>query len=248
MPSILWHIEKELEVESTNDLVLERARSGEPEGLVICARTQTKGRGRRGRTWYSPPEQGLYFSSLLRPPTKAEEIPLISLIVGIAAADGLMKCGACSVGLKWPNDLRINRKKVGGILCEFENFEGPSPAVVAGVGINLHSPPDKYPESFRSEATSLESEGCKNIDADSALNLILEQLELWYQSFLEQKFVPIKNRWEELCDHIGQEIQVSSADGAVPGKAVGLNDKGCLILKMPDGRLREFDSGEVSVR
>ncbi len=244
MPSIQWRIENEPEVDSTNDLVLERARLGEPEGLVIGARSQRKGRGRLGKSWHSPPGCGLYFSALLRPSVPAERAALMSLIAGVAAAEGLASLSKIPVGLKWPNDLRIGGKKIGGILCEFENSGGPPPAVVVGIGVNLKAPPEGFPEDFRARATSLEAAGGGAVEADSALRQILERLDHWYGEFLANGFEPAMRRWEALCDNIGKEISLSTANDAIEGKVAGIDGKGHLLLESPDGSLRAFDSGE----
>ena len=109
--TLSWRVETIDETSSTNDLVSARARAGAPGGLVIRAISQTKGRGRRGRSWFSPHGSGLYFSILFRPDGEAENSPLLTLLLGVAAAEGLMEATGLRVGLKWPNDLRVNEKK-----------------------------------------------------------------------------------------------------------------------------------------
>lgn len=230
---------------STNALVLERARQCEPEGLVIRAHSQTKGRGRLGRSWHSPPESGLYFSILLRPLVEVEQTALMSLIAGVAAAEGLAHLTGAQVGLKWPNDLRIGEKKIGGILCEFEKTGGPPPAVVVGVGINLKTPPGGFPEEFRDRATSLEEAGAA-IEADDALRAVLDRLDHWYREFLANGFEPAKHRWEALCDNLGERITLSTANDAIEGKMAGIDMTGRLLLEPPGGDIRAFDSGEVT--
>lgn len=246
MSSIRWRIESESEVDSTNDLVMERARRGEAEGLVISALSQRKGRGRRGRTWHSPPGGGLYFSVLLRPPVPAAETARMSLIAGVAVAEGLAESTGGTVGLKWPNDLRIGGKKTGGILCEYEKAGGPPPAVVIGIGLNLKSPPGGFPETLKARATSLEESGFRAADLESTMRLLLERLNDWHHQFLLSGFEPIRRRWEELCDHLGKNIELSLPDGPISGKTAGIDLEGRLLLEMPDGSVRPFDSGEVT--
>ncbi|MEE9240682.1 MAG: biotin--[acetyl-CoA-carboxylase] ligase [bacterium] len=246
MSSIRWRIENESEVDSTNDLVLERARLGEPEGLVIIALSQRKGRGRLGRRWHSPPESGLYFSVLLRPSVQVEQTAMMSLIAGVAAAEGLAGFTERPVGLKWPNDLRIGGKKAGGILCEYEKSGGPPAAVAVGFGINLKPPPGGFPGNFRAQATSLEEAGGVGLDAGSTLRPLLERLGSWYRDFLSNGFEPVKRRWEALCDNLGDEVQLSLAGGPIRGKVAGIDMKGHLLLELPGGNVRAFDSGEVA--
>ena len=109
-----WRIETIDEASSTNDLVSARARQGEASGLVVRAISQTKGRGRQGRSWFSPPGGGLYFSALLRPDGETEISSLLTLILGVAAAEGLREVTGLRIGLKWPNDLRVEGRKIGG--------------------------------------------------------------------------------------------------------------------------------------
>lgn len=246
MTSLAWRIEKESVVDSTNDLVLERARQGEPEGLVIHALAQRKGRGRQGRYWLSPPGCGLYFSILLRPSLPAELITQMSLVAGVSAAEGLSKSTGVHVRLKWPNDLRIESKKTGGILCEFENSGDGLPALVIGIGVNLKTPPSGYPANLRTQATSIEEEGGQVGDFDAAIHSILERLKHWYQSFLSNGFSGIQSRWLGLCDNLGEMVQVSTGTDFIQGCICGLNHKGHLLVKTASGDVRAFDSGEVA--
>ena len=127
-----WRIETIEEASSTNDLVSARARQGEASGLVVRAISQTKGRGRQGRSWFSPPGGGLYFSALLRPDGEPGISSLLTLILGVAAAEGLREATGLRIGLKWPNDLRVDGKKIGGILCEYISLRiSPPPSLQA---------------------------------------------------------------------------------------------------------------------
>ena len=170
----------------------------------------------------------------------------MSLIAGVAAAEGLASLSKVPVGLKWPNDLRIGGKKIGGILCEFENSGGPPPAVVVGIGVNLKAPPEGFPEEFRARATSLEEAGGGAAEAKSALRQILERLDHWYRESLANGFDPVLRRWEALCDNLGEIITLSTANDAFEGKMAGIDGEGRLLLESPDGSLRAFDSGEVT--
>ena len=140
-----WRVETVDETSSTNDLVSARAREGEASGFVIRAISQTEGRGRRGRSWFSPPESGLYFSALLRPGGESGVSSFLTLLLGVAAAQGLAEATGLRVGLKWPNDLRVRGKKIGGILCEYLNLPNQPPAIVAGLGINLTTQETDFP-------------------------------------------------------------------------------------------------------
>ncbi len=241
----LWRIEKLGEVGSTNDLLLERARLGEPEGLVLWAGAQTSGRGRRGRAWHSPPGRGLYFSALLRPALEPARLPAVGLVAGVAMAEGLAELAGRPVGLKWPNDLRLCGKKLGGILTEFEPKGGPPPAVVVGVGINLLTAPEEFPPDLRSRATSLKASGCPAPEPGEALHLLLRRLEFWYKEFRINGFGPAGRRWMELCDNRGKEVAVSAGEETRRGRVLGIDEAGRLLLEGAEGGTFAAEAGEV---
>lgn len=244
-PSIEWRIEKLGEVISTNDLALGRARQGEPEGLVIRADSQTKGRGRRGRSWLSPPGIGLYFSALLRPPLPGDRLAPLSLVCAVAIAEGLEEIGGVPAGLKWPNDIRLGGKKTAGILLEYESAGAATPAVIAGVGLNLKSPPVGYPDEFASGATSMEAAGCHLPPDEEILRALLNRLALRYQDYLDSGFKPLRERWESLSDGIGRRVSVSIEGGRLEGTMRGIDSAGRLVLDTGGGKLHSVDTGEI---
>ena len=243
--ALAWRLEKVGRVGSTSELALERAREGSPEGLVIWAESQERGRGRLGRSWTSPPGCGLYFSVLLRPAVPGEHLASISLVAAVAMAEGLSGVCGLAVGLKWPNDLRIEGKKVGGILLDFEPKGGKRPAVVAGIGINLRTPPGGFPEKFAERATSLEGAGCRFPEEGEMIGGLLERLEQWYRTFLDSGFDPVRERWEALSDGIGSRVSVSLAGDPAEGKMAGIDAAGRLLLDTGGGKLLSVDAGEI---
>ena len=244
--SLKWRLEFAGDTGSTNDLVLERALGGEEEGLAVWARSQRSGRGRMGRSWYSPPGGGLYFSALLRPPVQPGEISLMSLLAGVAAAESLSEIGGRAIGLKWPNDLRLGRKKVGGILCEYEPRGGEPGAVAVGIGINLKTPEGGFPNNIL--ATSMEEAGCRLGGGEEMIGAILERLGRCYRDFLGHGFDPLRRRWEGLCDGIGEFAEVSLAGKSLSGRVRGIDEKGRLVLEQPGGGACAVEAGEVIER
>jgi len=244
-PAISWRIENLGEVSSTSDIALERARLGEPEGLVIRAESQTKGRGRLGRSWLSPPGYGLYFSTLLRPPLPGDQLAVLSLVCALAIAEGLEETGGIPARLKWPNDIRLGEKKVGGILLDFESSGAAKPAVIVGFGLNLKSPPDGYPDEFASRTTSMEAAGCRLPQSEEILHTLLNRLRLRYQDFIESGFKPLRERWESHSDGIGRRFSFSIADAPLEGIMRGIDEAGRLILDTGEGNLHSVDTGEI---
>ena len=245
--TLAWRIETVDETGSTSDLVSARARAGEAGGLVIRAISQTKGRGRRGRSWFSPPESGLYFSILFRTGGEAENSPLLTLLLGVAAAEGIAEATGLRVGLKWPNDLRVNGKKIGGILCEY--FEPPNqpPAVVAGVGVNLTTREADFPPELRESASSVLLSGGEVPDAEGLLHLLLARVAFWYKEYESSGFGAVRNQWLRLCDNLGETISVRAADETLVGKNNGIDEAGRLLLEKPGGSVERITSGEVEL-
>lgn len=142
-------------VDSTNDVARDMAEADAPEGTLVVSDEQTRGRGRRGRDWHAPPGSSLSMSMILRPPTAAAT-RILTLRLGLAAARGLERVIPLRVQLKWPNDLQLDGRKVGGILCEAVAVEDRITHVIAGIGLNIGRPGDGWPAHLAARATSLE--------------------------------------------------------------------------------------------
>lgn len=246
--TIVWRLEKTGHVGSSNDLVVRRARDGEKEGLVIWAQSQRKGRGRLGRQWVSPPGFGLYFSVLLRPPAHIKHVAALSLVAAVAMAEGLIQSGGIPVELKWPNDLRLAGKKIGGILLEYEPHGNRRPGIILGVGINLKSPPGGYPAEFRDNATSMEAAGCRVTDEREIIQTLLHHLARWYKDFRVSGFEHARQRWEALCDGIGMHTSIRVTGDRIEGAMKGIDETGRLILEDREGKVHSIDTGEVVER
>jgi BirA family transcriptional regulator, biotin operon repressor / biotin---[acetyl-CoA-carboxylase] ligase len=152
-----------LAVESTNDLALALARGGAPHGATVMAESQLRGRGRRGRAWLAPAGSSLLLSMILRPPAPGTEA-LLPLRLGLAAARAIESGVPVRVGIKWPNDLFVDRFKVGGILCEAGREPGRAIFIIAGIGLNVAQTHVDWPESLRNDAASLEQVAGPTVD------------------------------------------------------------------------------------
>lgn len=242
-----WRVETVDETSSTNDLVSARAREGEASGFVIRAISQTEGRGRRGRPWFSPPASGLYFSALLRPGGESGVSSFLTLLLGVAAAQGLAEATGLRVGLKWPNDLRLRGKKIGGILCEYLNLPNQPPAIVAGLGINLTTQETDFPPELRESASSVLLSGGRVPDAEGLLHLLLERIAFWYKEYETGGFEAVREQWLGLCDNLGEMVSVRVADETLYGKNNGIDEAGRLLLENADGSTQRITSGEVEL-
>lgn len=226
--------------DSTNAVLLARAEAGAPSGSVVVAATQTAGRGRRGRAWFSAPGDSLTFSLLWRfaPGTAPAGL---SLAVGLALTRALAKLGAGEAALKWPNDLLKDGRKLGGILVEL--VSGVPHAAVIGIGLNLRLPA-AMPEELRRRSAALDAA----VDPDRLLAAILAELLAVLEIFAAQGFAALRGEWRAHHAFENQPVRLLS-DFAPPRAGIcrGIDDDGALLLEV-DGRIERILSGELSLR
>jgi BirA family transcriptional regulator, biotin operon repressor / biotin---[acetyl-CoA-carboxylase] ligase len=228
---------------------LSAERSG-AEGLVVLADAQTAGRGRRGHTWFSPPGSGLYVSVVLAPSRAREDAAratlLLTLMTGVAIAEGVERATGLRVDLKWPNDLQIARRKLGGILAEAAGgtARGVPEAVVVGYGLNVAAA--AFPPELRDRATSLESELGRTVDHRHVLVETLCALAARYADLLDARYDAILDAWRALAPGAsGARVTWTTLSGELSGITGGVDDRGALLVSVGD-RVERIVSGEVS--
>jgi BirA family biotin operon repressor/biotin-[acetyl-CoA-carboxylase] ligase len=220
--------------DSTNTDALEAARQGAPHGSVWFADEQRAGRGRGDHAWHSAAGEGLYVSVLLRPGVPAARLPLLPLAAGLAAAEAVRQASCLSADLRWPNDLLIGERKVGGILVEARtSSEGPPHAVV-GVGINVHQ--RGFAPGLATPATSLDLEAGRRIDRQPLLVSLLESLEREALGLLDAASVAtIPARVEAASTWIrGRRVEVHGPQACL-GVTEGLDGQGFLLVRTASG-------------
>jgi BirA family biotin operon repressor/biotin-[acetyl-CoA-carboxylase] ligase len=227
------------EVDSTNNLA--KSRLAQNEGLMIVADSQTKGRGRLGRSWHSEKGSGIYLSFLLKPKIDPARFPRLTLMTAVAVANAINAVCHCRATLKWPNDILLNGKKICGILAEYCEEQN---AVVIGVGINVNQ--SQFPESLEI-AASLRMETGKTVDRVELLHSVINHLDREYGDFLAGGEQNLAQRWTGLSDMFGKKITLAHGAKTIEGVALGLSDMGNLLVRAEDGRELSFDSGEVTV-
>jgi BirA family biotin operon repressor/biotin-[acetyl-CoA-carboxylase] ligase len=229
---------------STNDVASERSADGDHEGVVFIADTQTSGRGRRGRTWFSPPGAGLYVSTVLAPRRSrdAERATLLTtLAAGVALVEGVSEATGLAPSLKWPNDLYVGRRKLAGILAE---TAGDGVGVVLGYGINVLSA--SYPPELSDRVTALESELGRAVDRGSVFVETLAALARRYEDLLEGRFDAILDAWRALAPSAqGTRVTWSTPAGEQRGVTAGIDDRGALLVRAGD-RIERIVAGEVT--
>jgi BirA family biotin operon repressor/biotin-[acetyl-CoA-carboxylase] ligase len=235
------HFEK---LASTNDLAKELAARGAPEGTLVVAESQTQGRGRLGRQWESPSGAGLYVSLLLRPPLPPTEMAQITLTTAVAAARALVRVTGVTPGIKWPNDLLLAGKKLGGILTEMETESDQIRHLVVGLGLNVNNP--AFPAELEPIATSLVLATGRHHSRVKLLQAWLEEFEALYERFLAREFAGILAEWRRLAVTLGQQVTVRQGPVTICGLALEVAPDGALLVETAPGRVVRVTSGEIA--
>lgn len=234
-------------VASTQDIAKSLASEGGEEGTMVIAEAQTKGRGRMGRTWVSNPG-GLYFSLILRPEIEPSEALKLPLIMGVGIAQAINNVTGLNPRLKWPNDIMVAGKKVGGILSEMSAETDRVQYVVVGVGLNLNSRKEDFSQELQDTAVSLMEAAGEYVSRVRLIQMILYELEELYEVYKTSGFESIRYRWKAFSNTIGRKVWVSSGTEQMEGEALDIDQDGALILRKPDGTDQRIVAGDVSLR
>ena len=236
------------EIDSTNMQAKTLAARGAPEGTLVVAERQTLGKGRRGRQWFSPEGDGIYISLVLRPTIPANEAARMTLMTAVAVADALLSLVDISVTIKWPNDILIGKKKLAGILTEMSTEMDTIDYIVVGLGLNVNTPKEAFPEMIQEQATSLLNETGSRISRIALLQAFLTHFEKRYQMLtVGEGFKPIMRRWRELTNVFGQQVRVKAVGKVYAGEVVDVDSDGTLILKDAAGQLYRILCGDLCV-
>lgn len=235
------------ETDSTNSDAVRLAGEGAPHGTVVVADRQNKGRGRRGRVWQSPPGKAIYFTILLKPEFGSGRAAGLTLVMALSAVQAVRDCCGLEAGIKWPNDLVVNGKKICGILTELHGGEEEKPCVVIGVGINVNL--EQMPEGLTETATSLFMESGIRTDRSELLAGLLERFEENYRIYEEHlSMAGLLEKYNSCLVNRGRQVRVLDPKGEFEGIAGGINAAGELLVETEDGTVKEVYAGEVSVR
>ena len=231
------------ETDSTNARAKESAIQGAPEGTLIVSESQTEGRGRKGRVWFSPSEAGIYASLILRPNIPPSEAPRITFLTAVSAAEALLALTSLEVTIKWPNDILVKGKKIAGILTEISAEMDAIDYVVVGLGMNVNNP--HLPDDIKEKATSVFIETGKRFHKVKIVREYLRQQEKYYRILRECGFEPILRRWKELTNTIGKRVVVEMIDKRYTGVVRDVDKEGVLILQDEKGEFHRILSGDV---
>jgi BirA family biotin operon repressor/biotin-[acetyl-CoA-carboxylase] ligase len=236
------------ECDSTNDEAAARARAGAVAGTTVLSEAQRRGRGRIGRVWFSPPGRNVYASVVVRPALAPASVPPLALAVGVAAWEALRALGV-PVDLKWPNDLLVGRRKLGGVLIEMASELTRVSFVVIGLGINVNLTEDELPEELRPIATSVRIATGSAPARAELFARVAERLEGWYERFLgEGAGAAVAAFRVAAAPTLGRRVQVAG-EGPSPilGIAEDVSDDGRLLVRDDAGRRHAITAGEVAL-
>jgi BirA family transcriptional regulator, biotin operon repressor / biotin---[acetyl-CoA-carboxylase] ligase len=238
----LYHFFK---TDSTNRVALELGHSGEPEGAVVLAEEQTAGRGRAGRSWQSDRAAGIYVTLLLRPKLSPVQAPLLTMMAGLSAHAAIQAVTGLTPDLKWPNDLLIRGKKIGGILTEMHAEPSQVRFVIVGIGLNVNQ--EKFPGELGQTATSLRIETGKHESRLELLVRLLREFESDYNRFLREGPPAVTGKFEAVSSYAkGKRVRVASGTVNFSGVTAGLGPEGLLQVKRDDGQVVTVISGDVT--
>lgn len=235
------------ETDSTNNRAKEAGEKGAPHGMLFVSDKQTAGKGRRGHTWVSPSGTSIYMTLLLRPEIIPSKAPMLTLVMGLSVAEGICQITGEKAGIKWPNDIVVNRKKVCGILTEMATEIQYVNYVVIGVGININQ--QEFPEELSKMATSLCLEYGQHYRRADIIAAVMERFEKNYETFMKtQDLSGLREAYNDILVNYNQKVRVLEPGNEYEAMAEGIDRMGELIVRLADGQKKAVFAGEVSVR
>jgi BirA family biotin operon repressor/biotin-[acetyl-CoA-carboxylase] ligase len=227
------------EVDSTQAVARDLADDRAPEGTLVTAEHQRAGRGRGGRSWLDRPGEALLCSLVLRPAIEVAEVPQLALLAAVAVAEAVEALTGIAPGIKWPNDVVVDDRKLAGILADASTDGATVRRVILGIGINVNQ--REFPIDLAARATSLALLTGAEVDREALLGGLLERLEHWYDISLDHGFKPVHAEWCRRAVTLGREVVA----GGVRGTAVALDHDGALLVRDGGDRTHRVVAGEV---
>jgi BirA family biotin operon repressor/biotin-[acetyl-CoA-carboxylase] ligase len=228
-------------VASTNDLAARAAGSTANEGLVVLAEEQWAGRGRRGRRWAAPPRSSLLMSILLYPPAHLGATPWLTALGAVATAEVVAEATGLDVRIKWPNDVRVDGRKVAGILVE----RGAGAVIGIGLNVNIPPGPQGFPEDLARLATSLQILCGEPLDRSELARSLIRRLDHWYDQGLTGGAETLSSPWRTRSEHLGQEVRVTTPAGSFTGRLADLDLGRGVVLAAGDGVSHLIETRDV---
>jgi len=223
------------------DVAWQLGIKGSCEGTVVIAESQTKGRGRLGRNWFSPKYKGIYLSLILRPKILPNQMPLLTLMSAVSICEAIREKTGLTCQIKWPNDILIHHKKLGGILTELNAETDLSHFVVIGIGLNVNN--DK--KTLLAGATSLKEQKKEEVNRLDLLQEILRKIEENYLVFQKKGGKPIIDKWRDWNITLGRRVRVVCQKQHIEGEALDIDIDGGLLIRNDSGLTQKVMAGDV---
>ncbi|MEA4869944.1 MAG: biotin--[acetyl-CoA-carboxylase] ligase [Christensenella sp.] len=233
-------------VDSTNLVLRQLANQGAPEGTVVISAEQTGGRGRKGRSFYSPEGTGVYVSLLLKPKIAPDDATLITTTAAVAVSDAVERLSGRPSAIKWVNDVFMDGRKVCGILTEgsFDMESGQFEYAILGTGINVYTPAGGFPEEIRSIAGSVLSSPAP----DGKNRMTAEYLNRFLPLYRSLGSASTNAAYRRRSFVLGRMINLIAGDRVTPARALDVDEKCRLLVEYADGRRESLSSGEISIK
>lgn len=226
---------------STMDIATQLGMQGASEGTLVLAESQTKGRGRMGREWFSPKYKGIYASFILRPKILPNSTPILTLLTAVSACEAIKEAVGEEAKIKWPNDIIIHNKKLGGILTELNAEMDVTRFVVIGIGLNVNN--DK--KGLIEGATSLKECKKEHVSRITLLEEILRRIENNYLALQEKDTSAIVDKWRGLSVTLGKRVRIAYQKEHLEGLAADIDSDGGLLLRRDSGLIEKIMAGDV---
>lgn len=233
-------------VDSTNNTARRLLEEGQIEaGALITSHHQTTGKGRRGRTWESPPGV-LTFSLVIKPDLPVQEIPLLSLVLAVAVSSALDHFLSRGSQIKWPNDVLADGRKMVGILLELSGEIDRPDYVVAGIGVNINTRMEQFSPLTQSLSSSLYELEQQTFSTTAVLIAILQEVDHYYNLFLNQGFASILEEFKQRCGHLGKAVNINLGQRVLTGINTDIDEMGNLLIDTGE-KIEKVSTGDVSV-
>jgi len=235
------------EIDSTNNEAKKKAEDGATQGTLVITEFQNSGRGRRGKKWLSPSGSGIWMSFVLKPAIHPYGASMITLVAALSVVGALKNIKGLECNIKWPNDIVVNGKKICGILTEMSSELDAVNYVIIGIGININI--TEFDEQIKDIASSVFLETGLMIKRSQVVADFAKYFEKYYSIFMQtQDMSGLIEKYNGLLVNVGREVKINNINNQFIGNAIGINEKGELLVKKKDGSVEKVIAGEVSVR
>lgn len=235
-------------IDSTNDLASRlSAKKVIETGTVIIADSQSTGKGRLRRKWFSPAGVNIYLSIVLRPEIEPKDATLLTIMASNACASAISETTGLDIRIKWPNDLEYSGKKLGGILTEIRSEPDKINIAIIGIGINVNMEGKTLPDDIKTSATSIKNETGNIFSRSEIISLILNNLEHWQETLKNNGRTLLLKKWKELSTTIGKNVKVTVGKNNIFGFAEDIDDEGRLILRTQSGIEQKISAGDITI-